>query len=191
MDWSRTRPQRRSLRVRSTPILDKPYRWETWAAPKGKDGKTDHNTAMTGDDLRDFVNQKLFPYLHRFTQKASGPNTIAARFAHACYRHREDVHRISDRVEAVSKPLESEPRVFAPPAHPLPCRPKYSGRSSLQRLFSVPRGCIGAQDMGISNATEPEALGPNFPKHPLVILHHCVFETIIRSSGNFRTRFPV
>jgi len=57
-------------------ILDKPYRWETWAAPKGKDGKLDHNKALTGDDLRDFVNQKLFPYLHSFTQKATGPNTI-------------------------------------------------------------------------------------------------------------------
>ena len=57
-------------------ILDKPYRWETWAAPKGKDGKLDHNKALTGDDLCDFVNQKLFPYLHRFKQKASGPNTI-------------------------------------------------------------------------------------------------------------------
>ncbi len=57
-------------------ILDKPYRWDIWAAPKGKDGKLDHNAAMTGDDLRDFVNQKLFPYLHGFTQKASGPNTI-------------------------------------------------------------------------------------------------------------------
>lgn len=42
-------------------ILEKPCRWETWAAPKGKDGKLDHNAAMTGDDLRDFVNQKLFP----------------------------------------------------------------------------------------------------------------------------------
>ena len=31
---------------------------------------------MTGDDLRDFVNRKLFPYLHGFKQKASGPNTI-------------------------------------------------------------------------------------------------------------------
>ena len=57
-------------------ILDKPYRWESWAAPKGKDGKLDHNKAQTGDDLRDFVNQKLFPYLHGFTQKATGPNTI-------------------------------------------------------------------------------------------------------------------
>ena len=57
-------------------ILDKPYRWDVWAAPKGKDGGIDHNQAMTGDDLRDFVNQKLFPYLHGFTQKATGPNTI-------------------------------------------------------------------------------------------------------------------
>src|SRR5216683_5540435 len=55
-----------------THILDKPYRWESWAAPKGKDGKLDHNRALTGDDLRDFVNAKLFPYLHGFTQKASG-----------------------------------------------------------------------------------------------------------------------
>ena len=29
-----------------------------------------------GDDLRDFVNGQLFPYLHGFKQKASGPNTI-------------------------------------------------------------------------------------------------------------------
>ena len=57
-------------------ILDKAYRWESWAAPKGKDGELDHNAALTGDDLRDFVNEKLFPYLHGFKQKATGPNTI-------------------------------------------------------------------------------------------------------------------
>src|SRR5947199_9777731 len=60
-------------------ILDKPYRWETWAAPRvggAKDGQPDHNAALTGDDLRDFVNAKLFPYLHGFKQKATGPDTI-------------------------------------------------------------------------------------------------------------------
>ena len=57
-------------------FLDKPFRWDEWAAPKGKDGQIDHNKAKTGDDLRDFVNLKLFPYLHGFKQKASGPNTI-------------------------------------------------------------------------------------------------------------------
>jgi len=55
-----------------TYILDKPYRWETWAAPKGKDGKLDHNKALVGLDLTKFVNEKLFPYFHGFTQKATG-----------------------------------------------------------------------------------------------------------------------
>ena len=43
---------------------------------QGQGGKLDHNKALTGDDFRDFVNLKLFPYLHGFEQKASGPNTI-------------------------------------------------------------------------------------------------------------------
>jgi type I restriction enzyme M protein len=57
-------------------ILDQPYRWEKWAAPKGQDGQIDHHVAATGDDLVAFVNQRLFPYLQGFKAKASGPNTI-------------------------------------------------------------------------------------------------------------------
>ena len=57
-------------------ILEPDFRWESWAAPKGKDGKLDHNKAKTGDDLLEFVNRKLFPYLQGFKQRASGPNTI-------------------------------------------------------------------------------------------------------------------
>jgi type I restriction enzyme M protein len=57
-------------------ILDPKFRWGTWAAPKDKDGNLDHNRALTGDDLRDFVNAKLLPYLHGFKQKATGPNTL-------------------------------------------------------------------------------------------------------------------
>lgn len=57
-------------------ILDEAYRWPTWAAPKTPDGKFDHNNALTGDDLKEFVNTKLFPYLKGFKQRATGPNTI-------------------------------------------------------------------------------------------------------------------
>lgn len=57
-------------------ILSKPHRWESWAAPKTRDGKIDHNVAMTGDDLRDFVDGKLFPYLAGFKQRASSSDTI-------------------------------------------------------------------------------------------------------------------
>ena len=57
-------------------ILEPAYRWESWAAPKDAEGKLDHNAALTGDDLVDFVDRKLFPYLHGFKQRATGPNTI-------------------------------------------------------------------------------------------------------------------
>jgi type I restriction enzyme M protein len=57
-------------------IIDETYRWPTWAAPKTADGKFDHNNAKSGDDLKEFVNLKLFPYLKGFKQRATGPNTI-------------------------------------------------------------------------------------------------------------------
>ena len=59
-----------------SPILEEPYRWSRWAAPKNASGQLDHHAALSGDDLRDFVNVRLFPYLERFKQSASGPNTI-------------------------------------------------------------------------------------------------------------------
>jgi len=34
----------------------------------------DHNKALDGDDLKDFVNDTLFPYLKKF--RAENPNTI-------------------------------------------------------------------------------------------------------------------
>jgi len=87
-------------------ILDEPYRWDVWAAPKTADGKLDHNKALTGDDLRDFVDRKLFPYLHGFKQKASGPNTIEYKIGeifgeiknkiHSGYNLREIIDHIDE-----------------------------------------------------------------------------------------------
>ena len=57
-------------------IISGDFRWDVWAAPKTEDGRIDHNIALTGDDLLDFVNQKLFPFLQSFKARASGPNTI-------------------------------------------------------------------------------------------------------------------
>jgi len=59
-----------------SPIIDGKYRWTKWAVPKSKDGKIDHNSALTGDDLKDFVNRELFPYLAKFKSTASGPDTL-------------------------------------------------------------------------------------------------------------------
>ena len=47
------------------------YRWSQWATPKKRDPQTgkmvlDTVNAMSGDDLVEFVDQKLFPYLKEF-----------------------------------------------------------------------------------------------------------------------------
>ncbi len=47
-------------------ILQSAYRWDNWACPKSIDGKLDYREALDGDDLKDFVNDKLFPYLRKF-----------------------------------------------------------------------------------------------------------------------------
>jgi len=57
-------------------ILDEEHRWSVWAAPKDKDGNFDHDNALTGDDLMDYVDSVLFPYLKGFKQRAESPNTI-------------------------------------------------------------------------------------------------------------------
>lgn len=57
-------------------IISPEYRWEKWAVPRGKDGKIDHHKALTGDDLKDFVDHRLFPYLKKFKTSAESAATI-------------------------------------------------------------------------------------------------------------------
>ena len=57
-------------------IISPEYRWEVWAVPKNKDGRLDHHKALSGDDLKDFVDHKLFPYLKKFKANAESANTI-------------------------------------------------------------------------------------------------------------------
>ena len=56
--------------------IDADHKWSKWAAPKRADGSFDHDSALTGDDLIDYVNRQLFPYLQGFRQRATGPDTI-------------------------------------------------------------------------------------------------------------------
>jgi type I restriction enzyme M protein len=58
------------------PLLTPEYRWSAWAAPKGADGRIDLDRALTGDDLLDFVNKKLWPHLASFRQSAESPQTL-------------------------------------------------------------------------------------------------------------------
>jgi type I restriction enzyme M protein len=52
------------------------FQWRNWAVPKSADGRIDFENTKTGEDLTQFVNSKLFPYLASFKQSASSPATL-------------------------------------------------------------------------------------------------------------------
>ena len=57
-------------------IIAPAYQWTKWAMPKDKDGKLDHHKELNGDDLKDFVDHKLFPYFKKFKTDAVSADTI-------------------------------------------------------------------------------------------------------------------
>lgn len=64
-----------------TNIISPEFQWNVWAAPKKKKADSelvelDHHKALTGDDLKDFVDLKLFPYLKKFKADAESADTI-------------------------------------------------------------------------------------------------------------------
>ena len=65
-----------------TPIISEEYKWEKWSVPKKlkrgsvNEVELDHHKALSGDDLKDFVDLKLFPYLKKFKTSAESPDTI-------------------------------------------------------------------------------------------------------------------
>ena len=88
-----------------THIIEKKYQWNEWAAPKLENGKIDHN-ALTGDDLLDFVNNKLFPHLKKFKANAERADTIEYKIGEifselknriqSGYNMREVINRIDE-----------------------------------------------------------------------------------------------
>lgn len=76
-DLEREREMEAQLKGRTYEyIIDAKHRWSTWAAPKKADGTKDEDAALIGDDLIDYVDNELFPYLRGFKQRAASPDTI-------------------------------------------------------------------------------------------------------------------
>lgn len=73
-------------------ILSDEYAWTTWAMPKKVDGKLDYNKALTGDDLKNFVDNKLFPYLKSFRVTAERADSIE-------YKIGEIFHELKNKLQ--------------------------------------------------------------------------------------------
>jgi type I restriction enzyme M protein len=58
------------------PIIAEQFKWHTWAVLKTPDGNIDHHKALSGDDLKDFVDHQHYPYLKKFKADATHADTI-------------------------------------------------------------------------------------------------------------------
>ena len=58
------------------PLFKNEFQWDVWAAPKKADGTPDLSQQMVGQDLIEFVNQKLFPYLMEFKNTTADPKSL-------------------------------------------------------------------------------------------------------------------
>ena len=89
-----------------TNIIAPEYQWSVWAAPKDSEGKLDYHKALTGDDLADFVNIQLFPYLKKFKIDAERADSIEYKIGeifselknriHSGYNLREVINLIDE-----------------------------------------------------------------------------------------------
>ena len=69
-DLELTREQAAELEDKAyTRIISGEYQWHEWAMPLDANGEYDRARALVGDDLIDFVNQRLFPYLQGFKER--------------------------------------------------------------------------------------------------------------------------
>lgn len=64
-----------NLMEKYTLILDEKYCCQNWAVLK-VDGKKDIINSKSGDDLLEFVNKELFPYLKGFKSITGNPKSI-------------------------------------------------------------------------------------------------------------------
>ena len=89
-----------------TPILDKDYRWSSWAFVKTKEGNIDFNKNQTGPDLKKFVDNKLFPYLSDFRQKATSIDSLEYKIGEIFSELKnkiQDGYNMRDVINEVSK----------------------------------------------------------------------------------------
>lgn len=76
-----------------TRLVNDDFKWTAWAAPKTADGKIDYNKALTGEDLKEFVDNKLFPYLKKFRTDAESADTLQ-------YKIGEIFHELKNKIQS-------------------------------------------------------------------------------------------
>jgi type I restriction enzyme M protein len=88
------------------PILSKEFQWSSWAVIKTEDGKIDFNKNLQGKDLKNFVDDKLFPYLSTLKDKTENINSLEYKIGEIFSELKnklQDGYTLRDMLEAVDK----------------------------------------------------------------------------------------
>lgn len=97
-------------------LLSKEFQWEQWAVPKKDNGKKDHVNMITWDDLIDFVNWKLFPYLKGFKESSLDYHSMKYKigeifsFIHNKIESWHTLREVLDIIDALS--FQSQKDIF-------------------------------------------------------------------------------
>jgi len=87
-------------------ILDEEFRWSNWAMPKDDKGNLNHHVALTGPDLVQFVDHKLFPYLASFRDKTDNTNTLEYKIGEIFFEIKNKIrsgYNLREILEAADK----------------------------------------------------------------------------------------
>ena len=63
------------------PIFQPQFLWSEWACKRNEDGTRDHTQDLTGEDLINFVDDELFPYLESFQSATDNNQSIEGKIA--------------------------------------------------------------------------------------------------------------
>ncbi len=86
--------------------LKKEFQWSSWAVVKDSDGNVDYNKTITGPDLKNFIDEKLFPYLKSFRKNTEDTNTLEYKIGEIFYEIKNklaDGYSIREVLNAVDK----------------------------------------------------------------------------------------
>ena len=61
------------------PIFQPQFLWSQWACKRNEDGTRDHTQDLTGEDLINFVDDELFPYLESFQSATDNNQSIEGK----------------------------------------------------------------------------------------------------------------
>ena len=156
-DLEKTREQQAALEDKTYErVIQGEYQWHQWAMPQDASGKYDSKRALVGDDLIEFVNSKLFPYLKNFTQKYA-PDTLEFKVG-VIYTHIKNKissgYNLRDLVERIDELRFLNPQyrndVIPGNIHPyaltLPAQYVYSYRRNRDRIASHDRELYAVRD---------------------------------------------